>query len=79
MSTFLYGFLTGVVVHFALEWAVMIPFMRKHRVKLALLQRAKMYQQRCAALREAGKEEEALVAIQECKALLAQVEELNKK
>lgn len=72
-----YSFLAGAAFCLAYQWVCMIPFMRRHRVVRALLNRAKMYQQRGEKLSEEGKQEEAVIAWAECKLLLAQVDQIN--
>ena len=72
-----YSYILGAATLWFCQWISLIPFNRRHRVVMALLSRANMYRERAEKLSEAGKEEEALAAWQECNNLVAQVRELN--
>jgi hypothetical protein len=77
MNFHFWSFLAGVAFLLTFQWVSMIPFYRRHKVVRALLNRAKMYQQRAQKLSEDGKEEDAEVAWRECRSLLEQVEKLT--
>jgi hypothetical protein len=77
MTFHFWSFVAGGAFVITFQWVTMIPFMRRHRIVKALLNRAKIYQKRAEKLSEAGQEEDALRAWQECRNLIAQVEELT--
>jgi hypothetical protein len=79
MSTYFWSFMAGAFTLVVLSWLIVIPSMRRHCVVMALLERAKMYQERAKRLIEEGKDEEAKTAYHECRILLTQVEELHKR
>jgi hypothetical protein len=77
--SYVWTFLAGMGFMVFSAWVTSIPYMRRHRVVMALLERAKMYQQRAKKLAEAGKEEEAMAAYREYSTAIAQAEELHKR
>jgi hypothetical protein len=79
MSMYFWSFIAGATTVLILQWLVSIPDMRTHRVVMALLERASMYQKRGKILAEEGRDEEAVAAFRECKTLLVQAEELHKR
>lgn len=77
MSIHFWSFLAGAFTLSLIQWLVCIPEMRKHRMKMALLVRADVYQKRAKAFSEAGQEYEALKAWAECMTLLNQVKAIK--
>lgn len=77
MNFHFWSFMAGATFVLIFQWVSMIPFYRRHKVTRALLDRARMYQRRAEKLSQAGKEEDAGAAWQECRNLIAQVEKLN--
>jgi hypothetical protein len=77
--SYVYTFLAGMAFMMFLEWLVFLPYVRRHRVVMALLDRAKMYQQRAKKFAEAGNDEEAMAAYREYSTALAQAEELHNR
>jgi hypothetical protein len=61
------------------QWLICIPAMRRHRVVMALLERASIYQKRTVMYAKAGEIDKATAAYEEMQTLLAQAEELHKR
>lgn len=79
MSMYFWSFIAGVATLLLIQHLACIPSMRRHKVVMALLARAERYQNRAKVLAAAGKDEEALKLLAECKTLMAQAEELHQK
>lgn len=73
-----WSFLAGAAVLLTIQHLSLIPWYRKHRVITALIQRAKMYQERAEKLAAANCWIDAEKSWKECRALLEQVKKLNK-
>lgn len=79
MTFHFWSFVAGGAAMLGIQWVLLIPYLRRHKVVMALLDRAKMYQQRALKLAEEGKDEEAVTAFKEYKNLVTQVQELQER
>lgn len=77
--TNLWFFLMGAVGMLIFQYVLLLPFSRRHKVVMALLDRAKMYQQRAVKFAEEGKDEAAMAAFKEYKNLVTQAQELHER
>lgn len=76
MSTHLWSFLAGAASLLLIQHIVMIPGMRKHRMKMVLIDRAKVYLERAKACKF-DQPEEALRLHAEIDQLLKQAENIK--
>ncbi len=74
-----YAFIGGMFFLLAIQHVAQIPFSRRHKVVMALLERASTYQERAKKLAAAGNDQEALKLLAEVKTLMEQAEELHQR
>lgn len=77
MSVFLTGWISGVIALGLIQFLACRPIMRRHRVVMALLDRAKVYNERAKHHCQRGEVEAAAKCWVEAQSLIRQVEEIH--